>query len=149
MPAARVLVVDDERLVLEIISQMVRRAGFEVFSAGGPRQGLEIVTEEKLIDLILCDVTMPVMGGPDLRCEIARVSPETSSVRMSGGAVDPSQLPIGVPLLQKPFSPGELISTVAAALGRAAEARPAAAVECKRNLQSFRRSIPLRSERAR
>lgn len=58
----KILVVDDTKSYLFILSETLRGAGFIVVTAGNGEQGLAAVTEEKP-DLILLDITMPVMDG--------------------------------------------------------------------------------------
>ncbi len=137
--AARVLVVDDEPAVSELVSRILSRAGFEVASASDPRQALEIVSKGPAPDLIVSDVVMPGMRGPELVREINRVSPATAGVLMS--AFPAESLPSGVPFLKKPFSPNELVSVVQAALARSQKLRD----DVKR---SSRRSAELQAQAA-
>jgi two-component system, cell cycle sensor histidine kinase and response regulator CckA len=121
LSAARVLVVDDEQLCLDVTSRRLRREGYEVFPASGPRQALEIVKKNPLMDLVLSDIHMPEMRGTELVREIARISPRTASIFMTAFVLNPRDVPKGVALLKKPFSTQELIFAVQAALARSAE----------------------------
>ena len=58
----KILIVDDTKSYLWILSQTFREAGFEVNTAGNGEEGLAAVNEEKP-DLILLDITMPKMDG--------------------------------------------------------------------------------------
>jgi two-component system cell cycle sensor histidine kinase/response regulator CckA len=110
--AIRILVVDDDRVFLEPLSIVLRRQGYEVFSASGAWQALNIMQTEASIDLLLSDCMMPEMEGPTLVREVMRLSPRTACLLMSGGVIDTD----GVPLLHKPFSTQEMISVIRRAL---------------------------------
>jgi putative two-component system response regulator len=57
-----VLVVDDDKHALEIISRLLQKEGFNVLRAAGGRQALDTVAAEP-VDVILLDVMMPEMDG--------------------------------------------------------------------------------------
>ncbi|HUJ25444.1 MAG TPA: response regulator, partial [Myxococcales bacterium] len=59
----RVLTVDDSRAVRSIVRKQITEMGFEAIEAEDGQQGLEKLKEGE-IDLVLLDVTMPVMDGP-------------------------------------------------------------------------------------
>ncbi len=64
----KILVVEDEGLLRELLAEKMRFEGFEVFEAVDGEQGLKITFEEKP-DLVLLDLLMPGMGGMEvLRC---------------------------------------------------------------------------------
>jgi CheY-like chemotaxis protein len=87
----------------------------------GPHQALEIVRAQTPIQLILADIEMPEMRGTQLICEVARLSPHTASLLMTGGNANPPDLPEGVAVVTKPFSTDKLILAVQAALALSAE----------------------------
>jgi CheY-like chemotaxis protein len=146
MAPARLLVVDDETAVLRAVRAMLSRVGYEVLLAAGARQALEIVRNDPLIDLMLTDVTMPEMQGTALVREIAQISPRTASMLMTGGGVDPSALPEGVPLLRKPFSASKLISAVQEVLAGSVQARDGLVVERERSAELRRENRRLRDD---
>jgi CheY-like chemotaxis protein len=102
--AARVLVIDDEPLFLRAVSKTLSKQGYDVLAAAGPCQALEIIKYQRPMDVVLSDVQMPEMRGTDLVREIARVSPQTAVILMTGAAVHPADLPKCVPVLCKPFT---------------------------------------------
>ena len=61
MSTTRILVVDDNAVMLDAISQMLRREGYEVFPAAGARQALEIVKNNSA-DLVLSDIVLRRAG---------------------------------------------------------------------------------------
>ena len=119
--AARVLVVDDDALMLASVSQMLSRQGYEVLSASGPRQALEIVRTPPPFQLVLSDVAMPEMQGDQLIAEVFRLSPQTVGLLMTGDFTGPPDVPEGVAVLRKPFSTAELILAVHSTLERSAD----------------------------
>lgn len=146
MSAARVLVVDDEPIVLNIVSRMLSDAGYEVFSAASPVQALEIVKHPPPIDLLVSDIRMPELLGTQLVQEVARISPQTARLLMTGGVVEPDELPAGVQIIQKPLSATELIAAVRAALSRSGQLRADLADTCKKSAALRRQSKRLISE---
>jgi CheY-like chemotaxis protein len=94
---------------------MLRREGYEVFPAAGPRQALEIVRNNSP-DLVLSDIVMPEMRGTQLVRDIVRLSPQTVGVLLTG--YFPGNVPDGVALLRKPFTLQGLIHAIEAALAQ-------------------------------
>jgi two-component system, cell cycle sensor histidine kinase and response regulator CckA len=109
--AARILVVDDEPIVLQLVSKVLETAGYRVLAAPGPQQALEIVKTQAQLDLVMTDVVMPEMCGPRLVSEIKALAPRTP-VMLISGCVPNGDLPKGVPFVGKPFSPRGLLAAV-------------------------------------
>jgi CheY-like chemotaxis protein len=114
---AKILVVDDEPQVLQVVASMLDREGYETTTAPEPRQALEIIAQGGF-DLILTDVVMPGMRGTELAKRIRRLSP-SSSVMLMSGSIPAGQLPRGIPFLGKPFSYSDLTRAVDRALRKA------------------------------
>jgi two-component system cell cycle sensor histidine kinase/response regulator CckA len=114
--AATVLVVDDEPAVLQFVCHALRCYGYEALPASDGRQALDIISRfERPIDLVLSDVAMPGIRGPDLARRIARLSPSTSVLFMSGN-VGLGELPAGSHFIEKPFTLRTLYAKVDQAL---------------------------------
>jgi two-component system chemotaxis response regulator CheY len=65
MDAIRALIVDDSSVMRKIVERSLRQAGIEisrVFEAGNGAEGLAILSENA-VELILCDINMPIMDG--------------------------------------------------------------------------------------
>jgi two-component system, chemotaxis family, chemotaxis protein CheY len=65
MDGIRALIVDDSSVMRKIVERSLRQAGIElskVFEAGNGAEGLAVLTENR-VDLILCDINMPIMDG--------------------------------------------------------------------------------------
>jgi PAS domain S-box-containing protein len=83
--SGRVLVIDDEELVRDVIRTVLQHAGYDVLEAEDGAAGLQVVrTQGHRIDMVLLDLTMPRMGGVEVFAEIKKHSPDLPVVLMSG-----------------------------------------------------------------
>jgi two-component system cell cycle sensor histidine kinase/response regulator CckA len=108
----KVLLADDDPLILSSMRRVLERAGFSVVTARDGLEAVEIFRERRgEIGLILMDVRMPNLSGPEALAQIHRVSPEIPAVLASGytGANDQLERP-GVWFMQKPFQMEALVS---------------------------------------
>lgn len=100
---------------------VLQRYGYEIIEASDGREALRIVLEQREpLDLILSDVVMPGMSGPELIEQCRTLCPDTKLVLMSGYAGDrlasEDATPGRVLVLEKPFEPAELARIVRAIL---------------------------------
>ncbi len=123
-----ILVVDDEAAVLSIASAFLVRCGYDVLRANSGAEALEICGKrDSGIHLLLTDVTMPNMTGPQLAGRLLSVHPEMCVMYMSGFRDD--QLEKRTPVrpqwfLQKPFTPDALVALVRQALDEPRKRKP-------------------------
>ena len=82
---SRVLVVDDERSMRELLTILLARDGYDVLVAEDGRSGLEILRKER-IDVLITDIRMPEMNGVDVLREAKRIDPEITSIVMTAFA---------------------------------------------------------------
>jgi len=82
-PPTRVLVVDDDRIILDSLSEFLRLEGYDVESASCLRGALQI-TEQQPIDLVLCDVNMPAGNGFELLHVMRKRFPGTVVIMLTG-----------------------------------------------------------------
>lgn len=122
MSTARVLVVDDEPLVLELAERVLARSGYEVLAAQSGSEALEIFKKKRHIHVLVSDVVMPGMSGPELLKSVKKISPSTAAVLMSGYVLA-EEIDMAIPFVRKPFSAPALLSTVDQALGSRAPRR--------------------------
>ena len=81
--SGRVLVVDDNKGFLILVSKMLSRLGYEVSSADSGENGLSIFRENEF-DIVLSDYEMPGIDGVSLACSVKESSPRTPVVIMTG-----------------------------------------------------------------
>jgi PAS domain S-box-containing protein len=113
---AQVLVVEDEPLLLELMAENLRDAGYRVLSAESPRRALELV-RQRPVDILVTDVVMPELNGPELVERVRELQPGLPALYVSGYAEQAiSRSSRLEPLLSKPFEPDDLLAAVAALL---------------------------------
>jgi DNA-binding response OmpR family regulator len=79
--AHRILVVDDDILVVEALKELLASSGYEVRVATRGQEALEILDKERF-DLLILDVVMPKMTGFDLCSEVRKRDDEMSAVKI-------------------------------------------------------------------
>jgi DNA-binding NtrC family response regulator len=105
-----ILVVDDDATTLTYVSETLRTAGHRVIAMADARQAVKTI-ERGGIDLLMSDVSMPGMTGPELAADARRLRPELPVLLMSGSTqVD------GYPFLAKPFKMQDLLNALHRAL---------------------------------
>ncbi len=123
-----ILVVEDEEFVLVLVRRVLMELGYTVLGARNGAEALEIIRKkEGDIRLILTDVVMPRMSGPELALRAAESLPGVTILYMSGHPVgdreEDTKLPTGTTFIRKPFSPMALARVVREALDSAPAAR--------------------------
>jgi PAS domain S-box-containing protein len=125
---ATVLVVEDDSLVRTIARRALTDVGFEVLDAEDGLQALELLSQQRPVDVVLTDLAMPELGGRELAQQLSRMRPGLPVIFMSGYADDDlthrGLLEAGVPFLEKPFSPLALVRMVQDVLDSISPARP-------------------------
>ena len=116
-----VLVLEDEDAVRSVVQRILERYGYSVHAVASGSEALRVAREQEgRIDLLLADVILPEMSGPEVAKRIATEWPETRVLFMSGysenevfrsGLVGP-----GTALLRKPFALDEVVRMVRDAL---------------------------------
>lgn len=118
----RILIVDDDPMILEIAQFSLEMAGWTIITAGNGHEAVEVASAE-LPDAILMDVMMPVMDGPSACLRLAEIpTTATIPVILFTAKVQLSErhkwesLPV-VGVIAKPFNPLELPAQVSSLLG--------------------------------
>jgi two-component system, cell cycle sensor histidine kinase and response regulator CckA len=109
-----VLVVEDDTAILKLVQHILKRGGFEVLAASSAEQAIRTAADfAGTIQLLLSDVMMPDISGPDLAKILKRRRPEMRVMLMSGYA-DGAMLVLnhGWHFVQKPFVPTALLEKV-------------------------------------
>jgi two-component system cell cycle sensor histidine kinase/response regulator CckA len=111
-----ILLVEDEPAVFELTARVLRNSGYIVLGAHNGEEALEIVrSHSSQIDLMLCDVIMPRLTGPQLYEKISEFTQPPVTLFMSGHAgeslTDAHKIK-DVTMVAKPFTPSELLTRV-------------------------------------
>jgi PAS domain S-box-containing protein len=116
-----VLLVEDEERVRRIATRCLERAGYRVLAVADGEDALRLAVTTPRIDLVLTDVVMPGMSGPQVAEHLRAARPGVPVLFMSGFSQDlPDSLaPPPGSLLQKPFTPEVLVARVADAIAAA------------------------------
>ncbi len=102
----KILVVDDDEPVRRAVSTILRSGGHTVLVAADGLCALDALARDR-VDLLLSDVSMPVMRGPELASIARRAQPGLPILLMSG-----AERPDGYPVLAKPFKIQALLAAV-------------------------------------
>jgi two-component system, cell cycle sensor histidine kinase and response regulator CckA len=119
-PARRtgtILLVEDQAAIRMLLEDVLSEAGHRVFASADGRGALELAEQYTgAVDLLITDVVMPEMSGPDLASQISPLRPSVIVLYMSGytdhallhrGAIEQ-----GTAFLQKPFLPESLLAKI-------------------------------------
>jgi CheY-like chemotaxis protein len=115
---ARILIIDDEAMIRDLLKELLEREGYETITASGGNDGIEIY-REKPADLIITDLIMPGKEGIETIMELRRDFKDVKIMAMSGGGrIDPETYlqmakTLGaVKTIAKPFDRKELLETI-------------------------------------
>jgi DNA-binding NtrC family response regulator len=113
-PLETILVVDDNDEVLSVVVAILKLENFQVLSASSGAAALQLAEQTNgKIDLLLSDVEMPRMSGPDLGEALKKTRPDMHVMLMSGG--DSGNLLVlnyGWAFIQKPFVAVKLVQMI-------------------------------------
>jgi PAS domain S-box-containing protein len=115
-----VFVVEDEPAMRDVTVRILRRNGYAVVVSATAREAIAAMADHESGDLLLTDVVMPGMSGPELAATVHEMRPELPVLFMSGysqGVLGPQNaLDENVRLIQKPFTEEALLEQVDAAI---------------------------------
>jgi formate/nitrite transporter len=119
--AEKMLIIDDEEIVLKSCRKIFEAEGFDVVTTISPQEGLKLVSDQSF-DVILVDWMMPGFDGMDVVEEIDRRSPNSAVVMISGyptvGRATEAMKRGAMDYVSKPFTPEEITLTVKKAVRR-------------------------------
>lgn len=119
MPNERILIVDDEKDVLDLCKRILQTQGYEVKTADNGFEAVEVAKHERF-DLLLTDIKMPGMTGLEIAQVLKDQDPDLICVTMTGfSTMDMaiSAVKLGInEFILKPFTPRELSDSVTRAL---------------------------------
>jgi two-component system, cell cycle sensor histidine kinase and response regulator CckA len=116
--AKRILLVENERAIRDFLARCLAAEGYDVRAAANGQEALHLCGPRSHIDLIVTDVNLPDVNGPDVVRHIREQMPDVRVMFMTGGpdTVRSLEKGGGFPVLAKPFSTAELVSAVRRAL---------------------------------
>jgi CheY-like chemotaxis protein len=113
----RILLVDDEKTVLDIGQDLLRQYGYETILADGGEKAIEIYRQEKdRIDLVILDLIMPGMGGQKCFQEFLKINPKIKVIISTGASAEEqvreafSPHPVG--FVSKPYQLKDMLEKV-------------------------------------
>ncbi len=124
----RILVVEDEKDLAHLLSEILRALPADVIVAKNGWEAIHHIETGKAFDLVLLDVVLPQMSGLEVLRRLRRISASTKVILSTGYATsldakDLTKLEIAG-LLGKPYTPGELLAAVRGALSPEADSPP-------------------------
>ena len=127
MSSAKILVIDDEQSILNLVSSYLRPEGYEVYTATDGPSGLKAAQAYKP-DLVVLDVMLPGMDGIELLSRLRRES-DAYVIMLTAKSEETDKI-VGLSVgaddyVTKPFSPRELVARIKAALRRIRRGRGA------------------------
>jgi len=131
-----ILLVEDETPLRVLAAESLKKLGYIVLQASNGEQGLEVAeSHEGPIDLLLTDIVMPRLGGPELAEKLKEKRSNLAVIFMSGytetAALENAQIGSDAILLNKPFSTETLANRIAEMLAKIPAARSAGAGSSK------------------
>ncbi len=123
----KVLVIDDEQIVLDSVKKILSAENFDVDTSISSRQGLELAVNNEY-DVVLSDIRMPEIGGMRILRDVKRKKPSLPVIIITGyatvnSAVQAMQLG-ATNYIEKPFTPDILTNAVNTALLAAKSVAP-------------------------
>jgi CheY-like chemotaxis protein len=118
--AGKLLLVEDEHVLRELVAQFLRGDGFEVLEAGDGQQAIEVYSAHRPFDVVLLDLNLPIMCGIDVCRRIKNANPSQPVLICSAAILD-SDIEVLQSLqvdrfLTKPYHPLDLLSSIKIAM---------------------------------
>lgn len=114
----RILIIDDEAMIRDLLVKILEREGYETVTASGGKDGIKIHRENPA-DLIITDLIMPEKAGIETIMELRRDFQDVKIIAMSGGGKIDSETYLqiaktmgAIETIAKPFDLRELLKTV-------------------------------------
>jgi formate/nitrite transporter len=149
--AEKMLVIDDEEIVLKSCRKIFEAEGFEVVTTANPQEGLKLVSESHF-DVILVDWMMPGFDGMDVVEEIDKRSPNSTVVMISGypsvGRATEAMKRGAMDYVSKPFRPEEITEVVKKAVRRKVTEEKKAIGRFETFMKSWQFPVPALEDKA-
>jgi len=149
--AEKMLIIDDEEIVLKSCRKIFEAEGFAVVTTANPQEGLKLVSESTF-DVILVDWMMPGFDGLDVVEEIDKRSPNSAVVMISGypsvGRATEAMKRGAMDYVSKPFRPEEIIEVVKKAVRRKVTEEKKAIGRFESFMKSWQFPVPALEDKA-
>jgi CheY-like chemotaxis protein len=111
--ATTVLVVDEEPIILDMISEELTSQGFSVLAAETGEAALSIIESDQRVDLLLTDIWLPgELDGWRLAETARQTRPKLAVIYVIGYTVERGEAVPGSVFLKKPYRPSEIVATI-------------------------------------
>jgi CheY-like chemotaxis protein len=107
---ARVLLVEDEEVVRDVVAMMLEQHGYDVLAVEDAIAALSACRRGERFDILLTDLVMPSMNGVELAAVVQELAPSTRVVYMSGYSAE--DVTDSAPRVQKPFTSAQLLDAL-------------------------------------
>jgi len=123
MADAKILIVDDDKKIIDLVTAYLKRDGYHVLAAYDGQQAIDLA-RHKQPDLVILDLALPQVDGMDV-CRILRAESNVPIIMLTARTTEDDKL-AGLDLgaddyVTKPFSPRELVARVRTVLRRVGE----------------------------
>lgn len=147
----KMLIIDDDEIVLTLCRGIFEKEGFEVTTTGNPGEGLNLASKTHY-DVILVDWMMPGFDGMDVVEEIDKRSPDSAIVMISGhgtvGRATEAMKRGAMDYLEKPFTPQQIRDIVQKAVRRKVVQEKKALGRIEKIIQSWQIPFPALEDNA-
>lgn len=118
---ATILLVEDDEPLRKLVATVLTREGYRVIAAQDAIEAAELLTsEETHVDLIIADILLPGLSGPELAREILSDHPDVKVIFVSGSkdenVLETADLVANERFLSKPYTPESILNAVREAL---------------------------------
>ena len=141
----KMLVIDDEDVVLESCRKVFTEEGFDVVTTNSPEKGLKLLSDSSF-QVVLCDWKMPGFDGMDVVEEVDNRSPDSAIVMISGypsvGRATEAMKRGAMDYVAKPFTPDEIVRTVKKAVRRKITEEKKALGRFEKIIKNFQFPVP-------
>jgi len=149
--AEKMLIIDDEEIVLKSCRRIFEAEGFDVVTTNNPQEGLQLASDTSF-DVILVDWMMPGLDGMDVVEEIDRRSPNSAMVMISGypsvGRATEAMKRGAMDYVAKPFKPEEILMAVKKAVRRKVTEEKKAIGRFEKVMKSWQFPVPSLEDQA-
>jgi len=120
----KILIVDDEEIVRELLVEVLSDSGFQTVTAENGLIALDLFSKPDMrFDLVVVDMSMPGMNGPEVCREIRKINPSQKLIIATGSFSTDEELAElkgnGISdIVKKPFNLGELLSLFERVMGK-------------------------------